>query len=84
MVQNMFEKIKKLDNKTKIIMKYGFISAFIVSIISCAILLTYQVFYASPDLYYIGLQVFKISLVIANSFFVCGLAVDTIKKELLN
>ena len=75
--------MKKLDNKTKIIMKYCFISAFIVSIVSSIILYTYQNFYSSPDLYYIGLQVFKISLTIAVSSFVCGFAVDTIKREII-
>ena len=84
MLKNMLDNIKKLDTKTKIIMKYGYISAFIVSVISGFILFTYEAFYHSPNLYYIGLQVFKISLVIAISFFVCGLVVDTIKKELLN
>ena len=84
MFKSIFDTIKKLDPKTKTIMRFGFISAFTVLVISGFILFTYQAFYASPNLYYIGLQVFKISLVIAISSFVCGLVVDTIKKELLN
>lgn len=83
MVQNLLNKLKKLDNKTKQIMKYGYLSAFVVSIISCIILLTYQAAYASPDLYYIGLQVFKMSLMICVSFFVCGFAFDKIKSALI-
>ena len=81
MLKDLLNQLKKLETKTKTIMKYGFISALLVSIISCIILLTYETVYASPDLYYIGLQVFKISLIIGVSFFVCGFAVDTIKNE---
>ena len=84
MFKNIFDKINKLDNKTKIIMKYGYIFALIVLIISGLILFTYQKFYSSPDLYYIGLQIFKMSLTIGISSFVCGFVIDTIKKELYN
>ena len=83
-IVNIFSKIKSLENKTKKIMKYGFISAFIVLILSATILYTYINYYPSPDLYYIGLQVFKIGLIIGISSFVCGFAIDTIKKELIN
>ncbi len=81
---DIFSKIKKLENKTKKIMKYGYISAFIVLIISATILYTYINYYPSPDLYYIGLEIFKIGLIIGISSFVCGFSVDTIKKELIN
>lgn len=84
MFQDLLDKIKKLDSKTKTIMKYGFITALVVSIISCMILFTYETIYASPDLYYIGLQMFKTSLIIGISFFICGFAVDTIKKEIVH
>jgi len=84
MFQSLFNDFRnkiKLENKTKIIMKYGFLCALIVSILSSIILFTYEAFYASPDLYYIGLQVFRISLIIGFSFLVCGYCIEIIKND---
>ena len=81
MVKFIKEKIDNLEDLIKKIMKYGFYFSFFISLLSCLILFTYEMFYAMPVLYYIGLSLFKTSLTFAISFFICGLAVDTIKKQ---
>lgn len=76
------EKLKNLESLVKKIMKYGFYFSFFLCFVSSSILFTYETFYAIPDLYYIGLSLFKMSLIFAISFFICALAIDTIKKQI--
>ena len=83
MLKFIKEKIGNLEGLIKKIMKYGFYFSFILCMISASILFTYQRFYAMPDLYYIGLSLFKTSLTFAISFFICGIAVDRIKKQMI-
>ena len=82
MVRFIKEKIDNLEDLIKKIMKYGFYFSFFISIIATSVLFTYEVFYSMPDLYYIGLSLFKTSISFATSFFICGLAIDTIKKQM--
>lgn len=81
MIKQIIDKFNSLEEKIKTIMKYGFKFSFAVCILSILILLTYQ-FYSYPDLYYIGLSVFRLSLFFAIEFIICGLAMDTIKKQM--
>ena len=83
MLKNIIDKAKSFESLTKRIMKYGFYFSFFLCIISCTILFTYEHFYGSPDLYYIGLSLFKTSLTFAIEFIICGFAIDTIKKQLI-
>lgn len=83
MIKFIKEKIKNLESLVKKIMKYGFYFSFFLCMISASILFTYETFYAIPDLYYIGLSLFKTSLTFAISFFICALAVDSIKKQII-
>jgi hypothetical protein len=61
-------------------MKYGFKVCFAICIISTLILLTYETKSFSSDLYYIGLSLFKLSLILGIEFVICGIVVDYIKK----
>lgn len=81
MIKQIIDKFNSLEEKIKTIMRYGFKFSFAVCILSILILLTYQ-FYSYPDLYYIGLSVFRLSLFFAIEFIICGLAMDTIKKQM--
>lgn len=81
MIKQIIDKFNSLEEKIKSIMQYGMKFSFGVCILSTLILLTYQL-YNYPDLYYIGLSVFKLSLFFAVEFIVCAFAVDTIKQQI--
>ena len=83
MINKIIGYIKDLDKLTYKIMKYGLIGCFALSIFSALMLLTYNLTDASPNLYYIGLSLFKLSCSFSVEFIVCGLVVDTIKNQLV-
>lgn len=82
-IEQLIDKIKNLDKQIIKIMDSGFAFSFILSIISALSLLTYDFFYSLPTLFYIGLNLFKTSLMFASMFFICGIGFDTIKNEML-
>lgn len=79
----LIDKIKNLDKQIMKIMDSGFIFSFMLSIISVISLLIYDFFYSLPNLFYIGINLFKTSLIFASMFLICGIGFDTIKKEML-
>lgn len=81
MLKIIINKFNSMEGKTKNILKYGMLFSLFVCIISLLILLTYH-FFTNPDLYYIGLSVFKLSLFLVVEFVVCALAVDTIRQQI--
>lgn len=83
MFKNVINLFNELDIKIKKIMKYGFIFSLSFCLIATIILFTYEVLYASPDLYYIGLQMMQTGLFFIVEFIVCGIAMDKIKKQLI-
>ena len=82
-IKTLIEKLKNLDDKTKKIMHVGFIFSSLMCMFSILILFIYNTFYNLPDLYYIGISLFKTSLMFACTFFICALGFDTIKKEMI-
>lgn len=82
LVKILIDKIKNLDKKTKKIMHIGFIFSFILSIIAILSLCTYDIFYPIPDLFYVGISLFRTSLMFACTFFICAIGFDTMKKEI--
>ncbi len=84
MWKNLIDKFRHLDKITYKIMKNGFKFSFILACVSLFLLITYMLFYSAPLLYYIGISVFKLSLTFGIEFLVCGFAVDTIKKQMIN
>ena len=83
MLKQLLNKISNIDSNIIKTTKSGFIFSFLVTITSILILLTYMTFYSSPELYYIGLTLFKTSLYFAIEFLVCAFAFDTIKKQMI-
>ena len=83
MLKSLMNNYKNLDKLTYKIMKNGLIFCFVLCIISVVILFTYEVYITSPSLYYIGLSLFKLSIIWGIEFIVCGFVVDGIKKQLI-
>lgn len=83
MTKQIIEYFKKVDILTYNIMKKGLLFTFIVSAISGFALFTYSMNPVSLNLYYTGLTLFRSSCTIGVEFIICGLAIDTIKKQLI-
>ncbi len=87
MFNEFFEKIKNifknLEEKTLKIMKNGLIFSFITLIIGIVTLTTYILFIHNYLIYKIGLLIFEISLYFAADFIISGIAVDSIKKQII-
>ena len=83
---NLFNKlivlVKTLDFKVKKIMNIGFKFSFIIMLISTYILYTYKLSNSNPNIFYIGLSLFRSALSFGVSFFIFGLSFNTIKKQL--
>ena len=71
-----------MDKKTKKLMNSGLIFCFILTVISSLFLLTYNLFYSSITLYYIGFYILKNSILFACTFFAFGIGFNRIKKEM--
>ena len=83
MIKNLINSFKSFDKVTHRILKYGLEFCFALSMISIIILLTYNLIFATPSLYYIGISVFKLSLVFGIEFIICSIVVDGIKKQMV-
>ena len=83
MFKNLLENFKNFDKITFKILKYGLNFCFIICIISVSILLTYDLFFPSLFMYYIGIGLFKLSLTFGIEFIICSFVVDGIKKQLI-
>lgn len=83
MFKKFSENFKNLDKLTYKIMYNGLKFCFAICILSVAILLAYSLTFTSPSMYYIGINLFKLSLIFAIEFVVCGFVVDGIKKQLI-
>ena len=83
MIKNLINSFKSFDKVTHRILKYGLEFCFALSMISVIILLTYNLIFATPSLYYIGISLFKLSLVFGIEFIICSIVVDSIKKQMV-
>lgn len=83
MIKNIINSFKNLENITYKIMKKGIQYCFILCIISSIILFAYKIFLSSPNIYYIGLSLLKLSIYFIVEFIVCGFVVDNIKKQII-
>lgn len=82
MAQKFYNYYLKLNIKIKKIMKLGFTFSMFVLIISGLILCTYELFYSSPILYYVGLSLFKLSLIYFVTFLCFGFAFNKMIEEM--
>ncbi len=83
MYKKLIDTFKNLDQLTFKIMRYGLKFCFGICILSTIILITYNLSILSPFMYYIGISLFRISIIFGIEFIVCGLVVDSIKKQLI-
>ena len=83
MLKKIIDKFYHLEKTTFKIMKYGLTFCFAISILSALILFTYDFAFPSPFMYYIGINLFKLSLILGIEFIVCGFVVDGIKNQLI-
>jgi len=81
MIKKVIDNIKNIDKKIKKIMITGFNFSFIICVISCIISLYYISTPISHILYNSGIILFKTGLTFASAFFVCGFAINEIKKQ---
>lgn len=81
-ILKLIDKIKNLNKKIVKIMKVGFIFCFLLCLLSTIFLLTYETIYSLPLLYYIGLNLFKASLMFITMFLMCGIGFDTILNQI--
>ena len=82
-MKKILDSFKKLEKLTYKIMKNGFKFCFALCMISVLILLIYNLIYTSPSLYYIGISLFRLSLIFGTEFIICGFVVDGIKKQII-
>jgi len=82
MIKKFKETITNIDKKVLKVINCGFNCCLLIAFIACFILLTYHFNLKSPDLYYSGLLLFKTSIFFFVDFIICGVAVDTIRKEM--
>ena len=83
MFKKIFDDYKNFEKITYKILNNGLKFCFIICLISVSILLTYSLSIHSPFIYYIGINLFKLSLIFAIEFVICGFVADGIKKQLV-
>lgn len=82
----MFKKIidtyKNFEKTTNFIIRSGLSFCSFLCLISLSILCTYLIS-KFPFLYYIGITIFRLSIIFSIEFIICGFVVDEIKKQLI-
>ena len=81
MIHKLIDNIKNIDRKVLKIMITGLKFSFAICIISSIISLYYMSNPISHIVYNSGIILFKTGLTFASAFFVCGFAMDRIKKQ---
>ena len=77
------KKFKNLDNLVIKIMKNGLKFSCTLGIIALIILFTYTISLANPSIFNTGLLLLKLSLTFGVEFIICGIVIDSIKKQLI-
>ncbi len=83
MLKHVYKYYLNFDTKLKNLMKHGFLFSFFMLIIAAFILFTYRFFYTLPLLYYIGLSLFKVSIIYFVTFLCFGFAFNKILSDIL-
>lgn len=82
MFQKLKEVYKNLEKKAFLVLKHGLKFCFSLCILSVFLLLIYNVMFTSPFLYYIGITLFRLSIIFSIEFIICAMVTDKIKKQL--
>lgn len=80
-MQNVINKLKKMDKKIINMVDIGLKIAFIISMMGVILLFIHYKIYVSAELYYIGIEVFKIGIITAVSLIVCSCGLWIVKDE---
>ena len=83
MIKKIIEIYKNFDKITCKIMNNGLKFCLIICLVSVFILLTYNFAFQSPFIYYIGISLFRLSLIFGIEFIICGFVVEGIKKQFI-
>lgn len=83
MLKKIYTYYKNFDKSTYKILYKGLEFCFYLSIFSAFILLGYMLFFQAPLLYYIGVSLFKLSLVFIVEFIICSFVADGLKKQII-
>lgn len=81
-MQNIINKIKNMDKKIIKIVDIGLWISFLVSMMGVVLLLIHYKLYISAELYYIGIEVFKMGLIGAVSLIVCSCGLWLVKEQM--
>lgn len=81
MLNLLINRIKSMDVTIKSLIQKGSYFCLGVLFFSSILLFTYESFYNSPDLYYIGLSVFQLGITFFAAFLCCGFVFNEILQE---
>ena len=73
-------KLKNVDNSILKVLYNGLKFCLILALLATFILSIYHTVH-NPDIFYIGISLFKSTLFFIVFFIICAIAIDTIKKE---
>ena len=79
-MQKIYSGLKNLDKVTYKIIKYGLLFSTSVGLIATTFLCSYIIL-GVTFFYYLGITLIKESFFLAVEFIVCGIIVDSIKKQ---
>ena len=82
MFKKIIETYKNFEKTTNSIIRSGLSFCSFLCLISLSILCTYLIS-KFPFLYYIGIIIFRLSIIFSIEFIICGFVVDGIKKQLI-
>lgn len=80
-MQSIIKKIKKMDKKIVKMINIGQWIFFLISLIGVAILFIHYKLYISAELYYVGIEVFKIGIIGVISVIACSCTLWLIKEK---
>ena len=73
-------KLRNVDNSILKVLYNGLKFCLILALLAAFILSIYHTVH-NPDIFYIGISLFKSSLFYIAFFIICAVAIDTIKKD---
>ena len=80
-MQSIIKKIKKMDKKIVKMINIGQWIFFLISLMGVAILFIHYKLYISSELYYVGIEVFKIGIIGVISVIACSCTLWLIKEK---
>ncbi len=80
-MQSIIKKIKKMDKKIVKMINIGQWIFFLISLMGVAILFIHYKLYISAELYYVGIEVFKIGIIGVISVIACSCTLWLIKEK---